>query len=72
MKNKKQFVEDLSKVLTKHISYIEGLEYIKPGKIYAEEVIVTFYGGYQKRVNVHMDSYLEMLKDIAKQVLEEI
>lgn len=73
-KNKKEFVEELSKVFAKHLwpVNIAKLEYFKPGKTYEEEVVVTFTNGYQRIANVHCDSCLAIVKDLCKQVLEDL
>ena len=31
-----------------------------------EYVAITFKGGYQRRINVHMDSYAAIVRDVAK------
>ena len=33
-----------------------------------EYVAITFKGGYQRRVNVHMDSYAAIVRDVAKAI----
>lgn len=61
MENKKQFIEDLSNLLSRYCwSYgIRNLKYVIPGEKYNEEVIV----------NVSCDNYIAMLKDICKRGL---
>lgn len=69
MENKKQFVEELSDTLSYHTDEIDSLEYVKPGHIYSEEVVVTYKGGYQQTINVSCSSPLGMLYDIARNLL---
>ncbi|MBR3366655.1 MAG: hypothetical protein IKG66_02515 [Lachnospiraceae bacterium] len=33
-----------------------------------EHVAITFKDGYQRRVNVHMDSYAAIVRDVAKAI----
>lgn len=71
MENKKQFVEELSALLSKYcwINGIRKLTYACPGKTYKEEVIVSYFGGHEEVVNVHMDNCLAILKDVCKRGL---
>ena len=41
-------------------------QYLANGEI--DAVIVTFLGGYQKAANVHMDSHVEICRDVLNQV----
>ena len=68
MEDKKGFTEGLSSLLSKHCIDIESLEYFKPGNVYNEEVVVTYFGGYQQTINVSADSIPAMLRDIAKRL----
>lgn len=68
MEDKKGFVEDLGNLLSKYCVDIEGMEYFKPGDEYNEEVVITYVDGYQQTIDVHMDSILAILQDIAKNV----
>lgn len=72
MEDKKQFIDDLSAVLSKYLwaVNVDKLEYFKPGKTYNEEVIITYANGYEEVVNVSCDSYVAMLRDICKQGLQ--
>ena len=33
-----------------------------------EYVAITFKGGYQRRINVHMDSYAAIVRDVARAI----
>ena len=68
MEDKKGFVEDLGNLLSKYCADIEGMEYFKPGNEYNEEVVITYVDGYQQTIDVHMDSILAILQDIAKNI----
>lgn len=74
MENKKQFIQDLSDVFTKYTynTSVEKMEYFRPGKIYDEEVVITFDGGWTRTVNVSWDSINAMVRDIVKQGLYDI
>lgn len=65
MENKKLFIRDLSRVLSKH-DIVKKLEYKKCFGYY-EEVIITYCGGFTQRVNVTADSLTAMIKDIFRQ-----
>lgn len=68
MEDKKGFVEDLGNLLSKYCVDIDGMEYFKPGDEYNEEVVITYVDGYQQTIDVHMDSILAILQDIAKNI----
>ena len=68
MEDKKGFVEDLGNLISKYCVDIEGMEYFKPGNEYNEEVVITYVDGYQQTIDVHMDSILAILQDIAKNI----
>ena len=68
MEDKKGFVEDLGNLLSKYHSDVEKMEYFKPGKEYNEEVVITYVDGYQQTIDVHIDSILAILQDIAKNI----
>lgn len=69
IKNKAQFVEDLSNTLKPYLENIgfECLTYRQPGLYYTEEVVIHHISGVEERVNVTWEDPLGILKAICKQ-----
>lgn len=72
MENKKQFISELSTVITKHCQNVEAIEYFKPGSLYNEEIVVSYKGGHEDTVNVSCDSCLQMLLDVCRNSLQRL
>ena len=66
--NKPEIVWDLCKLLrkTRHGSDIAMMEYAKEG--YGEYVLITFDGGFQKKVDISADSGIAIIKDVLKNI----
>lgn len=65
MENKEAFVYELGELLCKYgIEDIVYLKYKRKGSL--ETVVITFYGGGQIEVNVSMDSYAAIIRDVMK------
>lgn len=63
LKNKELFVEEVGKLLS---LTREGIE-----KIYLRDydtAVIVFREGIERDVNIHMDSYLAIIKDIIKAI----
>ena len=71
MENKKQFISELSTVISKYCSDITSIEYFKPGSLYNEEVVVIYKGSHEDVVNVTYDSCLQMLLDVCRNSLQK-
>lgn len=70
MENKQAICNELCKVLqmTRDGADIVRLIYCRQGLEYPESVIVQYKNGYNKEVNVHMDSGCAMVYDIMEYV----
>lgn len=58
------YVENLGKLLAQTREQVEGCTLLE-----GDIVLVTFKGGYTKRVNVACDSYAAIARDVLKQAL---
>lgn len=58
------FVENLGKLLAQTREQVEGCTLLE-----GNTVVVTFKGGYTKRVNVDCDSYAAIIRDVTKRAL---
>lgn len=64
---KAQFVNELGRLFSKYgIADITALTY-REGEVYEEEVLVTYYGGGHRLINVNMDSLTAIVSDIVNQ-----
>ena len=61
-----QFVENLGWLLAQTRDGVQKCELEKPSEG-EEYVIVTYKGGSTRRINVFMDSYAAIVRDVAKQ-----
>ena len=66
--NKPEIVWDLCKLLrkTRHGSDISMMEYVK--EECGEYVLITFDGGFQKKINISADSGIAIIKDVLKNI----
>lgn len=65
MENKKAFVREFGELLHKFgVEEIVHMEYERKGSL--ETVVITFHGGGQIEVNVSMDSYVAIIRDVMK------
>ena len=66
--NKPEIVWDLCKLLrkTRHGSDISMMEYIKEES--GEYVLITFDGGFQRKINISADSGIAIIKDVLKNI----
>lgn len=67
LEDRKLFVRNLGWLLSQTREDVISCELVseKPDEEY---VVITFKGGYQRRVNVHMDSYAAIVRDVAKAI----
>ena len=61
LKDRKQFVHNLGELLSQTREGIVGAE-LDDGEI----VTVTYKDGYKFQINVNMDSYLAIIRDVTK------
>ena len=65
MENKELFVKELGELLRRYgVEDVAYLEYKREGSL--ETVTITFHGGHQTVVNVSMDSYAAIVRDVMK------
>ena len=65
MENKELFVKQLGELLSRYgVENVAYLEYKREGSL--ETVTITFHGGHQTVVNVSMDSYAAIVRDVMK------
>lgn len=66
--NKPEIVWDLCKLLrkTRHGSDISMMEYVKEES--GEYVLITFDGGFQRKINISADSGIAIIKDVLKNI----
>lgn len=67
LEDRKQFVENLGWLLSQtRDEVIEcKLEVVSRGDECAEYVVITYINGRQRKVNVSMDSYAAIIRDVA-------
>lgn len=64
--DRKRFVENLGWLLSQTRENVIGCELESAG---SEEIVwIQFKNGYQRPVNVHMDSYMAIVRDVSKHV----
>ena len=64
--DKKLFVENLGWLLSQTRNDIERCEYVTDNE--DEIVNIVYSNGYKKQVNINLDSYIAIVKDVAKAV----
>lgn len=65
MENKELFVKELGELLRKYgVENVQALKYEKSKTL--EVVTITFCDGYQFGVDVSMDSYAAIVRDVMK------
>lgn len=65
MENKEAFVKEFGDLLRKYgVEDVAYLKYERKGDV--EVVIITFHGGHQMAVNVSMDSYAAIVRDVMR------
>lgn len=65
MENKEMFVKELGDLLQRYgVEDVAYLRYKREGSL--ETVTITFHGGHQMVVNVSMDSYAAIVRDVMK------
>lgn len=62
------FVRNLGALLAQTREGVVGCEYHNDRKNQIEMVTVEFDNGYTKTINVTMDSYLAVIRDVCKQI----
>lgn len=62
--DKAMFVRNLGALLAQTREGVVGCEYHNDRKNQKEMVTVTFSNGYKKTINVTMDSYLAVIRDV--------
>lgn len=63
--DRQQFVKNLGWLLSQTRDGVLGCDLVSPSES-EEYVVVTYRGGAQKEINVYMDSYAAIVKDVAK------
>lgn len=61
------FVQNLGWLLAQTREQVIACELINAGQE-GEHVLVTYHGGHTRRINVHMDSYAAIVRDVAKRI----
>lgn len=65
IRDREQFVENLGWLLSQTRDGVVSCELIDAEKP-TEHVLVTYHGGYKKKICTHMDSYAAIIRDVAK------
>lgn len=63
--DRQQFVQNLGWLLSQTRDGVLSCNLVSPSES-EEYVIVTYRGGAEKKINVHMDSYAAIVRDVAK------
>jgi len=65
IRDREQFVRNLGELLSQTRDRVVSCELIDAEKP-NEHVLVTYKGGYTRRICTHMDSYAAIIRDVAK------
>ena len=65
--SRSNFVNNLGELLAQTREGIKECVRVVPSD-YEEYVDVIYNSGYEKRVNIHMDSYMAIIKDVLKAI----
>lgn len=67
IEDRERFVENLGWLLAQTREGVTGCELVNAEQE-GEHVLITYQGGHKRPVNVHMDSYAAIVRDVAKRV----